>query len=109
MNDADIQRAAEETAGDRQAIQRQTQSPGTETALRRNIEELQRGEPNYHQMSPQLAAVTRQQLPQLKTTMAQLGALQSVTSPARAGRGGHLSRQVRARDDRVAHHARRRR
>jgi hypothetical protein len=30
-------------------------------------------------MSPQLAAVTRQQLPQLKTAMAQLGALQSVT------------------------------
>ena len=30
-------------------------------------------------MSPQLAAVTRQQLPQLKTAMALLGALQSVT------------------------------
>ena len=30
-------------------------------------------------MSPQLADITRQQLPQLKATMAQWGALQSVT------------------------------
>ena len=79
MNDADIQRAAEESAAIAKRFKDQTQSPGTEAALRRNIQELQRGEPNYDQMSPQLAAVTRQQLPQLKTTMEQLGALQSVT------------------------------
>ena len=38
-------------------------------------------------MSPQLAAVTRQQLPQLKTTIGQLGALQSVTFKG-VGQGG---------------------
>jgi hypothetical protein len=79
MNDADIQRAAEESAAIAKRFKDQSQSPGTETSLRRNIEELQRGEPNYDLMSPQLAAVTRQQLPQLKTTIAELGALQSVT------------------------------
>jgi serine-type D-Ala-D-Ala carboxypeptidase/endopeptidase len=79
MNDADIKRAADESAAIAKRFKDQTQSPGTETALRRNIEELQRGEPNYAQMSPQLAALTRQQLPTLKSTMAQLGALQSVT------------------------------
>ncbi len=79
MNDADTKRAAEESAAIAKRFKDQTQSPGTEAALRRNIEELQRGEPNYDQMSPQLAAVTRQQLPMLKTTMAQLGTLQSVT------------------------------
>jgi CubicO group peptidase (beta-lactamase class C family) len=79
MNDADIKRAAEESAAVAKRFKDQTRSPGTEEALRRNIEGLQRGEPNYGQMSPQLADVTRQQLPQLKATMAQLGALESVT------------------------------
>jgi CubicO group peptidase (beta-lactamase class C family) len=79
MNDADIKRAAEESAAIAKRFKDQTQSPGTEAALRRNIEELQRGEPNYDQMSPQLADITRQQLPQLKATITQLGALQSVT------------------------------
>jgi hypothetical protein len=45
-------------------------------------------------MSPQLAAVTRQQLPQLKTTMAQLGALQSVTFTG-VGPGGADIYQVK--------------
>jgi hypothetical protein len=57
----------------------QTQSPGTEAALRRDIEELRLGEPKYELMSAGLANVTRQQLPQLKATITQLGAVQSVT------------------------------
>jgi len=79
MNDADIQHAGEEAAALAQRIKDKKAAPGTEAALRRTIGELQRGEPDYTQMSPQLADVTRQQLPQLKATMAQLGALQSVT------------------------------
>ncbi len=94
MNDADIKRAADESAAIAKRFEDQTQSPGTEAALRRNIGELQRGEPNYDQMSPQLAAVTRQQLPQLKTTMAQLGALQSVTFTG-VGPGGADIYQVK--------------
>ncbi len=57
----------------------QSQSPGTEAAVRRSIQELQRGAPDYGLMTAQFAAVTRQQLPQLKEILAQLGALQSVT------------------------------
>lgn len=56
----------------------QTAAPGSETALRRDIDELQRGEPKYELMSPGLADVTRRQLPQLKDALTQLGALQSV-------------------------------
>ena len=45
-------------------------------------------------MSAQLADITRQQLPQLKSTMAQLGALQSVTF-AGVGPGGADIYQVK--------------
>jgi serine-type D-Ala-D-Ala carboxypeptidase/endopeptidase len=79
MNDADIKKAAEESAAIAKRFKEQTPSPGTEAALRSNIGELQRGEPNYDQMSPQLADITRQQLPQLKSRIAQLGTMQSVT------------------------------
>ena len=79
MNDADMKRAAEQAAVIAQRVKDQKPAPGTEAALRRNIEELQHGQPNYDQMSPQLADATRQQLPQLRQLMAQLGALQSVT------------------------------
>jgi serine-type D-Ala-D-Ala carboxypeptidase/endopeptidase len=94
MNDADVKRAAEEAAAIAQRFKDQKQAPGTEAALRRNIEELQRGEPNYDQMSPQLADVTRQQLPQLKTVMGQLGTLQSVTFTG-VGPGGADIYQVK--------------
>ncbi len=94
MNDADVQRAAEEAAAIAQRFKDQKQAPGTEAALRRNIEELQRGEPNYDQMSPQLADVTRQQLPQLKAVMGQLGTLQSVTFTG-VGPGGADIYQVK--------------
>lgn len=94
MNDDDIKRAAEQAAVIAQRVKDQKPAPGTEAALRRNIEELQRGEPNYDQMSPQLADVTRQQLPQLKQIMAQLGALQSVTFTG-VGPGGADIYQVK--------------
>jgi len=56
-----------------------TPAPGAEEALRRDIAELQRGEPDYSRMSPGLAAVTRQQLDGIKTLLAGLGPLKSVT------------------------------
>jgi hypothetical protein len=60
-------------------VKEQTQSPGTEAALRRSIEELRLGQPNYELMSPALADATRQQLPQLKSAVAQLGAMESLS------------------------------
>jgi len=57
----------------------QTPAPGSEAALRRNIDEVRLGQPNYELMSAGLADITRQQLPQLKTTVTQLGAVEAVT------------------------------
>jgi hypothetical protein len=56
-------------------------------------------------MSPNLADATRQQLPQLKTMMDQLGTLQTVTFKG-VGPGGadNLRSEVRARFDRMADH-----
>ena len=56
----------------------QTAAPGSEAAVRRMIDELQTGKPNYDLMSPGLADATRQQLPQLQSMIAAMGALQSV-------------------------------
>jgi CubicO group peptidase (beta-lactamase class C family) len=60
-------------------VKDQTQDPRTEAALRRDIEELRAGQPKYELMSSGLANVTRQQLPQLQSTISQMGAVQSVT------------------------------
>jgi len=83
LNDAEVKRAVDDIDAHNAEIAKrfreQAQSPGTEAALRRAVQELQRGEPDYDLMSAQLAALTRQQLPQLKTTIAQFGALQSVS------------------------------
>lgn len=47
--------------------------------MRRLIDELYRGQPDYTQMSPAFADLTRQQLPQLQAAMQQLGTVQTVT------------------------------
>jgi serine-type D-Ala-D-Ala carboxypeptidase/endopeptidase len=83
LSEAEARTAASEIeARDAEIAKRfkaQTQSPGTEAALRRTIGELQAGEPKYDLMSPQFAAVTRQQVPQLKSLIAGFGALQTIT------------------------------
>jgi hypothetical protein len=52
---------------------------GSEDSLRQYIEALGRGEPNYHQMTQEVAAETRQQLPMSRAIVARLGALRSVS------------------------------
>jgi CubicO group peptidase (beta-lactamase class C family) len=79
LSDADAKKIADTAATRAARFKDQSQSPGTEAALRRDIEELRLGGPKYELMSTQLANVTRQQLPQLKATITQLGAVQSVT------------------------------
>jgi hypothetical protein len=68
-------------------VKDQTPAAGSEAALRRNIDEVRRGQPNYELMSPALADLTRQQLPQIQTILGQLGALESVTFKS-VGPGG---------------------
>jgi hypothetical protein len=77
-------RKAVESVGAHQAeiakrVKEQKPAEGTEAALRRSIGELQAGEPKYELMSAPLADLMRQQLPQLKTMIANWGMLQSVT------------------------------
>jgi CubicO group peptidase (beta-lactamase class C family) len=83
LDDAEAKRMADE-AGARAAAaakryQEQKPAPGSDAALRRLIEELRQGQPDYSQMSPGFADVTRQQLPDLKASANQLGAVQAVT------------------------------
>jgi hypothetical protein len=69
---------------------RTTASPGTEAALRRQIEGLQKSQPDYAEMSDALANATRQQLPSLEQTMARMGALKSITFSGVGPAGGDL-------------------
>jgi hypothetical protein len=57
----------------------QTAAPGSQAAVRRTIEELRTGQPNYDLMSAQFANVTRQQLTGLQANIVKLGALQTLT------------------------------
>jgi hypothetical protein len=66
----------------------QKATPGSEAALRRTIQELQAGQPNYDLMAPAFADVTKQQLPQLKAALGQLGDLQSVSFKGVDPQGG---------------------
>lgn len=57
----------------------QAQHPGTEASLRRYIESLERGQPNYEEMSPAMADVVRRQLPGILATIKPWGALKSIS------------------------------
>jgi len=98
LDEAGARQAADEIAARNAAIEKrfqdQTQSPGTEAALRRSLEELRQGQPRYELMTPAFADVTRRQLPQLKDSLARLGAVQSVASKG-VGRGGADIYEVR--------------
>jgi hypothetical protein len=57
----------------------QVASPGSDAAVRRLIEELRSGKPNYELMGPDLARETRRQLVQHGAAITKLGALQSLS------------------------------
>jgi hypothetical protein len=68
---------AHEQAG-RPAPQRISPMPGSEQALRRYIDVLRRGEPNYVDMTPQIARYTRQELVLNRAILAKLGELRAM-------------------------------
>jgi hypothetical protein len=59
-------------------IRSQTATPGSEAALRRMIAWHASGNPDYTQMSPELAKLVEQQLPRSTVLFKELGALKSV-------------------------------
>jgi beta-lactamase regulating signal transducer with metallopeptidase domain len=63
----------------RPAQQRTSPMSGSAQALRRYIDALRRGEPNYDDMTPQVAAYTRQQLLLNQAILARLGALRAMS------------------------------
>jgi CubicO group peptidase (beta-lactamase class C family) len=79
LNDAESKQLADAAAAFAKRFKDQTAAPGGEAALRRMIEELRQGKPNYDLMTLDMAGVTRQQLTQIQSTIVQLGALQSAT------------------------------
>jgi CubicO group peptidase (beta-lactamase class C family) len=60
-------------------VKAQVATPGSDAVVRRLIEELRSGKPNYDFMSSELARRTRRQLKQQQATIEKLGALQSLT------------------------------
>src|SRR3982751_3666168 len=79
LDDAEAKRIADAAAAFAQRFKDQTAVPGSDATLRKWIEDLRIGKPNYEMMSAGLGAATRAQLSQLQSTITGLGALQSVS------------------------------
>jgi CubicO group peptidase (beta-lactamase class C family) len=78
LDDAQTKKIADAAAATARRIKDQTAAPGSEAALRKMIEDVRAGKPDYDSMSPGLANATRQQLSQLQSTIVQLGAIESM-------------------------------
>lgn len=78
MQRVDAATAQQIAAKTDEKIKSQSASSGTEAALRRLVNSIISGSPNYNEMSPMLAEATRSQLPKLESFLAQLGAVKSV-------------------------------
>jgi len=76
--DTEAKRLTDAAAAVARRIKDQTAAPGSEAALRKMIEDVRAGKPDYATMSAGFAEATRQQLPQLQTSVTQLGQVQSV-------------------------------
>jgi CubicO group peptidase (beta-lactamase class C family) len=72
-------RAAEIQADIDARFKAQKASPGSEAAVRRLIEELRAGKPNYQLMGGDLARQTRRQVAEYQATITKAGALRSLT------------------------------
>jgi hypothetical protein len=79
LDDAEFKRLTDVSAALAKRVKDQTALPGSEAALRRIIEEVRNGTPNYDLLGPNLAATIRQQLFQLQANIIQLGAVQSIS------------------------------
>jgi CubicO group peptidase (beta-lactamase class C family) len=82
LDDAEAKRLADAAAAAAKRFQDQKAAPGSDAALRKMIEDIRAGTPDYDRMSSGLAAATRQQLPQLQSTISNLGPLESLTFTA---------------------------
>lgn len=83
LDDSEAKRIADESAAQAamaaQRFKDQRQAPGSETALRRILEEWRLGQPKYELMGPDLADFTRQNVTALRDYFSWNGAVESVT------------------------------
>jgi Glyoxalase superfamily protein/Domain of unknown function (DUF3471) len=70
-------------------VKRQSPSPGTEPALRRLIESIRTGKPNYEEMAPELAEAVRDQL-SLRSDIDKAGSIQSIRFVGVGGGGADV-------------------
>jgi CubicO group peptidase (beta-lactamase class C family) len=82
LDDATAKKIADAAADTAKRIKDQTPAAGSAKALRKMVEDLAAGKPDYDSMSPGLANATRQQLPQIQAQMNQFGKLQSIVFTA---------------------------
>lgn len=78
LDDTETKRLTDAAAAVAKRIKDQTPAPGGEAALRKMIEDMRVGRPDYATMSAGLADATRQQLPQIQSSFTQLGQVQSM-------------------------------
>jgi CubicO group peptidase (beta-lactamase class C family) len=79
LSEAEAKTIADAAAEIATRFRNQTPAAGSEAALRRTIEELRAGKPNYELMNSGVAATTREQLTNLQSMAKQGGAVQSLT------------------------------
>ncbi|MFI5311149.1 MAG: serine hydrolase [Gemmatimonadales bacterium] len=82
LDDAESARLVAEGEAFAKRLKAQRPAAGSEAALRRMIEALRAGKPNYGDMTAAMAETARQQLPQQQAALAPLGALESLTFKA---------------------------
>jgi CubicO group peptidase (beta-lactamase class C family) len=78
LSDSDAKMVLDAATDFDRRFKEQKPAAGSEAAVRRMIEELIAGKPNYDLMSPGLANATRQQLTGIQSMFAGFGALQSI-------------------------------
>jgi hypothetical protein len=78
LDDVAAKAIAEALVATNNRIKNQTPARGSEGALRQLISDLAAGTPRYDGMTPEMAALTREQLGQLQSMLNSLGVVQSV-------------------------------
>src|SRR5204863_9920615 len=79
LSDAETKTVRDAVADFDRRFKEQKAAAGSEAAVRRMVEGIIAGKPNFDLMSPGLANATRQQLSGIQSTFAGFGALQSIT------------------------------
>jgi CubicO group peptidase (beta-lactamase class C family) len=94
LSDAETKKVLDAAADFERRFKEQKPAQGSEAAVKRMVEGLIAGKPDYDMMSPGLASATRQQLTGIQSTFAGFGALQSITFKG-VGTGGADIYQVK--------------